>query len=187
MVKQDLRHLKSFDIAELCDHLAAQHHRPEKEFIKNTGGRIKTLLRIDRSRDIQLLNKAFRFIAVDLEQHIGIEERIIFPFAEKMAKKGTSFHPENFSELRTVVLLMVKLCKRQEDILEKIADIRKLTDHYNAPVDSPSTRKYCYEELQQLDLDIQQHFFIENNILLKKFEELEMMEHLEENVNTKLN
>ncbi|HEY6162807.1 MAG TPA: hemerythrin domain-containing protein [Bacteroidia bacterium] len=187
MAKQDLRHLKSFDIIELCEHLSDQHHRSEKELLKNIDGKINTLSKVDRSRNIPRLHRTFHLMALDLEQHIGIEERIIFPFAVKMAKKGKTFHPGNFPELHTVVMLMMKLCRGQENILEKIAGIRKLTDHYNAPVGSAPTRKSCYEELQQLDCDIQQHFFIENNILLKKLEEFEWMVRLEESAKSNLN
>ena len=183
MEKQKEITYDSMDVVELCNYLTENHHSLERKLMSEIKDHIEVVLKVEKNRlgQMPFVRDNFLQMAWKLEQHIAAEEQIIFPFAEKFAKQGRKKHLIHFPELRHIIDMLVKLVNKQKSILESMEAIRNLTHHFNAEVKDSPSHKLCLDELHRLDLNIQQHFFIESNVLVKKMEHLEDIAHVEEN------
>ena len=110
----------------------------------------------------------------NLLPHLEQEEQIIFPYIKQIAHA----HKNNESY---AALLVRTLRKPVENIMNheheytkrSLYRIRELTNHYSLPPHACVSHKVSFLKLKELDNDLVQHLFLENEILFPKALQME--------------
>lgn len=155
-------------VAEVCDYVIGKHHSFAKEMLRLIAVQIEACRKVDRVEfpEIDSLNIAFTDLRERFEQHMGKEEHILFPLFKNIsngnANKGDALQMELLNN-------PLKLIEQEHlQITKDIAEIRRLTNNYTAPVKCSQTLKLCFAELLDFEQDYHKHIHLENNLLFPK-------------------
>ncbi|HLJ16990.1 MAG TPA: DUF542 domain-containing protein [Bryobacteraceae bacterium] len=126
------------------------------------------------------LKRVFTHLRDELEQHMGLEEHVLFPAIMNMGTVGGSGRPvakPQFGSVRNSVSML----ERDHDLAAQYLDeMRDLTYGYDLPENACHKLRELYEELQALQTDMHMHIHLENNVLFpcaaRLEREREMME-----------
>lgn len=94
------------------------------------------------------------------------EEDIVFPYIRQIAHAYQNTEP--YARLLVQTLrkpLETMMLHNHEFLHHTFTEIRHLTGNYSLPTDSCTTQQVLFKKLQELDNDIFQHIYLENNIL----------------------
>lgn len=101
--------------------------------------------------------------------HLQQEEEIIFPYIRQIAHAYDS--KESYASLlvRTLRKPVEDIMHHEHEILEKtLHRLRLLTNDYTAPEAACTSHRLSYSLLKELDDDLVQHLYLENDILFPK-------------------
>ncbi|SDM51466.1 regulator of cell morphogenesis and NO signaling [Fictibacillus solisalsi] len=104
----------------------------------------------------------FSILKIELEQHILIEEELIFPKILAYEKKPT------LNALIDIKEFVEDLKREHEHISQFLKDMREFTNDYKAPDDACETYRLAYVKLDELESDLFQHLHLENNLLFPR-------------------
>jgi regulator of cell morphogenesis and NO signaling len=109
----------------------------------------------------------------ELNTHFMKEEKVIFPFIKALvqAKKNGNIE-EVINEFSLFQPLQI-MESDHEAAGEILAQLREVTNEYNAPQGACNSFQFTYKKLKALDEDLHQHIHLENNILFPKALSLE--------------
>jgi len=101
--------------------------------------------------------------------HIRYEEEIIFPYICQVVHA----HENNDSYAKLLVKTLRKpldaMIQHEHNLLEApIFNIRELTNNYQIPEGSCVSHKVALSRLKELDNDLVQHIYLENEVLFPK-------------------
>jgi len=101
------------------------------------------------------------------------EEEIYFPYIKRIAH--AFLRRESYGDLlmRTLRKPLKVISSRNESLRHVLNKIRLITSDYNPPVNSCVTHKVTFFKLRQLDTDLRQHLYLENEILIPKAIQIE--------------
>ncbi len=103
------------------------------------------------------------------------EERVLFPYIVQMEKAAVANQPlpsPPFGTVRNPVRVMMAEHDATGYILGRM---REASSDYTVPADGCISYKTLYSALGALEVDLQQHIHLENNILFPRAAELEDM------------
>ncbi len=112
--------------------------------------------------------RVFAQVAVDLQNHMMKEERVLFPFIESLVDAAGGTAPVNrppFGSARNPIRMMEEEHRVAGD---ELYEVRKLSGTYTPPADACTTFKVTYQELREFERDLHRHVHLENNILFPK-------------------
>lgn len=140
---------------QLIEHVTATHHaylRTELPEISRLFGKV---LRAHGKHNLVLfdLYTTFHFLKADLEQHLLMEEMIVFPAIE-----------EKTLELPKGLERLLGEHEAAGKLLEKI---KTLSNNYTTPEDGCRSWEMLNKKLSELEKDIHVHVHKENNLLFK--------------------
>jgi regulator of cell morphogenesis and NO signaling len=120
------------------------------------------------------LCKEFEILSNDLLPHIRHEEVSIFPYLRQVAHA----YDRKDSYARLLVKTMRRpLARMINDEHEMLAStmhkFRQLTNNYNHPANACTTHKVILSKLRDLDNDLAQHIYLENQVLFPKILDME--------------
>jgi regulator of cell morphogenesis and NO signaling len=101
--------------------------------------------------------------------HLLQEEDVIFPYIRQISHAYQS--KESYATLlvRTLRKPVQELMEEEHDTMEKVLNqLRELTNHYTAPEGACTSHRLAYALLKELDDDLVQHMYLENEILFPK-------------------
>lgn len=110
----------------------------------------------------------------DLLPHLEHEEKIIFPYIKQIVHAYES--NESYASLLVKTLrkpIDTMMTQEHEYISKRLHTLRELTSHYTPPPNACISHKVSFAKLQELDADLVQHLFLENEILFAKTIEIE--------------
>ena len=145
-------------IAQLCDHIVAAHHGPLRSSLARVAHLLTTVVRVHRSEHPELedLHRLFFGLRAELEEHMMLEERIVFP-ACRALERG---YADGFDAPALIAL---------EDDHAKVGDalvaLRELTGGYRAERAYCGTHRAMLDALRGFASDLHQHIHEENNVL----------------------
>ena len=90
---------------------------------------------------------------MELESHMGKEESMLFPVLRRGSRGG---------EMDMPIRMMMR---EHEGHGEQLERIRELTDDLRAPADAPPAWTELYDAIEQLESELRQHIYLENNVL----------------------
>jgi regulator of cell morphogenesis and NO signaling len=153
----------------LIAHILEAHHR----YTRGQLARIEILLaetRAERMRrpELGLAETLFTRLRDDLIPHMQKEEVVLFPFVEAL-EKGTArpFGPPS------IVLPVTVMTAEHDRAGGILAELRCVTSGYLVPDAVSAAHGAIVEALAALDADLQQHMYLESDILFPKALELE--------------
>lgn len=160
----------------LVDYLINVHH---SYLLKNFPDLIETLECFVNGHQskypflYQVLETVYK-LRDDLLPHLEHEEKIIFPYIKQIAhayENNESYASLLVKTLRKPVESM--MVQEHKYISEYLHVLRKLTDNYNSPSNACVSHKVSFLKLKELDDDLVQHLFLENEILFAKAIQME--------------
>jgi iron-sulfur cluster repair di-iron protein len=116
------------------------------------------------SRELVRAATSLRLLASELSPHMLKEEQVVFPLLlhlEKMAQ-AAQISTSSFATIRNPIKIIVV---EHQAALELLTDLRERTQNYVTPADACSVYTGLYAALRAMDLDLQKHIEIEENIL----------------------
>ncbi|HEU0035915.1 MAG TPA: hemerythrin domain-containing protein [Kofleriaceae bacterium] len=94
--------------------------------------------------------------ASELESHMQKEERVLFPILRTGSRGGPVDMP-------------IRMMEREHDShADELAQIRTLTHDLAVPADASAAWQELYAGLAQLETELRQHIYLENNVLFAR-------------------
>lgn len=118
----------------------------------------------------------FRQLKTGMLHHITQEEDNIFPYLRQVAHAYAENGTDSFAGLlvRTLRKPLKRLVENEHRILEEsIYNFRRLTAKYEPPVNACPAHRVILARLRELDNDLVQHFYLENQVLIPRVIEME--------------
>jgi regulator of cell morphogenesis and NO signaling len=157
--------------AELVDHVEATHHRYLKQEMPRLSELADKVMRVHGERHPALIRVAevYAEIRTDLEPHLRREEEVIFPMIRTLASATSRPSFECGSIAKPIAVL-----EREHGVVGGLlAQLRELTDGYQAPADTCASTQALMEGLAELEADTHLHVHKENNHLFPAVKALE--------------
>lgn len=159
----------------LASYIVKTHHRYVREKTPILLTYLNKICKVHGERHPELyeINKLFEECALELGHHLEKEEKVLFPFIEKMeeSKSGNGQYLQpGFGSVQNPISMMIHEHEAEGNRFEKIAE---LTNNYTAPGDSCSTYRVAFDMLKEFEQDLHKHIHLENNILFPKSIKLE--------------
>lgn len=119
------------------------------------------------------LVSTFRGLRQELEEHMIKEERVLFPYVERLealATAGQGLPTSPFGSIEAPIGMM----EHEHDIAARaLARLRELTGGYIPPADACNTFRGLYHGLSELEKALHEHIHLENNVLFPRAARLE--------------
>ena len=118
--------------------------------------------------------KGFNYLYKDIFPHLDQEEEILFPYIRHIAHAYES--KESYASLlvRTLRKPVEEVMHHEHESISKtLYQLRELTENYTPPENACVSHRVAFSMLKELDNDLVQHIYLENNILFPKAVEME--------------
>jgi len=161
----------SMQPAELVDHVETTHHRYLKQEMPRLSELADKVMRAhgERHPELNRVAEVFAEIRNDLEPHLRKEEDIIFPMIRTLASASSMPSFDCGSIAKPIAVL-----EREHSVVGGLlAQLRELTDGYQAPADTCASTKALMVGLAELEADTHLHVHKENNHLFPTVKALE--------------
>lgn len=162
--EDDIQPWAAMGIVELTDHILATHHR----YLWDELPRVQALAEKvasahgDRHPELAEVCRLTTELRADLEQHLGKEERVLFPAIAALAATDAPVPEFHFGRVANPIATMLIEHDRAGDLL---ADLRRVTGGYRVPDDGCASYRAFYDALAALEADTRLHVHKENNVL----------------------
>jgi regulator of cell morphogenesis and NO signaling len=129
---------------------------------------------------LEEVQKQFNYLYKDSLPHLQEEEEILFPYIRQIAHAYES--KESYASLlvRTLRKPVENVMQHEHETVSKmLRRLRELTNNYTPPEDACVSHRVAFSMLKELDNDLAQHVYLENNILFPKAVamEKELLQH----------
>jgi regulator of cell morphogenesis and NO signaling len=118
-----------------------------------------------RHPELSEVRQIFQELAAELLAHMMKEENILFPYIDALVAaraSGRRLPPSPFGTILNPIRMMEAEHRAAGD---QLAELRSLTNGYQAPPQACTTYRVCYEELARFTSDLHRHVHLENNVL----------------------
>lgn len=154
---------------KLVDHILETHHlfmHKELPYISRLMNKV-TIVHAEKHGDfLNWLNSIYQNFKNNLEEHLNIEENILFPYIIELEKSKKSKKPiietKKFKKI-------IDLLSAEHDVAgDALSEMRELTSDYVLPLDACKSFEELYEHLQALEDDLHKHVHLENTVLFPR-------------------
>ena len=162
-------------LSDLIAHINNTHHKYTREEIARLSPLFDKVCNVHGPSHPELLEirHDFQALAQELAVHMMKEERVLFPFIERMEEAAIAREPvipAPFGSVNNPVSMMIHEHDTAGNLLH---DMRKRSDGYQPPAGACTSYKTLYSALAEFERDLHQHIHLENNILFPRAVELE--------------
>jgi regulator of cell morphogenesis and NO signaling len=119
------------------------------------------------------LAATFRGLREELEIHMIKEERVLFPYIQRLesaAAEGRDMPSSPFGSIQAPIGMMEH---EHESAAQALARLRELTAGYTPPANACNTFRGLYHGLAELEKALHEHIHLENNVLFPRAAQLE--------------
>lgn len=119
------------------------------------------------------LAATFREVREELEDHMLKEERVLFPYIERLeasAADGRELAASPFGSIQAPIGIMEH---EHESVAQALSRLRELTAGYTPPADACNTFRGLYHGLAELESALHEHIHLENNVVFPRAARLE--------------
>ncbi|WP_019536988.1 iron-sulfur cluster repair di-iron protein [Paenibacillus ginsengihumi] len=154
-------------IADLIDHIVQHHHVYLRKELPLLSEFVTKILRVHGSGhpELSLLHKAFHQMKIELDQHLIVEEEVLFPLLRQYAEEPTAEKREQ------AVKGLRELETDHHTVGNYLKEMRAVTDGYALPPGACRTYTLAFQKLIELESDLFQHIHLENNVLFPRIED----------------
>ena len=166
---------QTIPLSELTKYIVNRHHT----FVRSELLRLKELLakvcsaHASHHPELFRIRDLFFRLQADLTDHMLKEERILFPYIEKLETavgQGKQAPRPAFGTVRNPVRMMMQ---EHEEAGQALRSLREVSSNYQVPGDGCISFRTLYQALEEFEKDLHQHVHLENNILFPRAAELE--------------
>lgn len=163
-------------LAELVRFIVAEYHadlRVELPRLDQMAAKVLDAHGAKHPEMLSALVSTFRGLRQELEEHMMKEERVLFPYVERLealAASGQGLQASPFGSIEAPIGMMEH---EHESAARALARLRELTGGYVAPADACNTFRGLYHGLAELEKDLHEHIHLENNVLFPQAARLE--------------
>lgn len=155
----------------LTDYIVNVHHAYLRKSLPMIQDQLEKFVaeHVKRIPQLEELKSHFSHLKAMMIPHLRQEEEIIFPYIKQISHAYES--KETYASLlvRTLRKPVEAMMNHEHESLEKlIYQFRKLTNNYTAPESACTSHRLTFSYLQELDQDMVQHLFLENELLFPK-------------------
>ena len=166
---------KAVPLADRIAHINNTHHKYTREEIVRLGPLFEKVCRVHGANHAELMKMRddFQALAQELTTHMMKEERVLFPFIERMEEAliaGDPVIPAPFGTVNNPISMMMHEHDTAGNLLRSM---RALSADYEPPEGACFSYRTLYSALQEFERDLHQHIHLENNILFPRAVEME--------------
>lgn len=160
----------------LIDYIVNIHHRYIRATVPCLDDQLQDFIKGHEKKipGLPLLGGMFENLSKEIIPHMKDEEETVFPYIRQLSH---AFHNREAYAVLLVKTLRKPVRKMMDDEQDKLAyllqQLREFTDNYTAPEKSCVNHRVIYSRLKELDQDLTQHLFLENNILFPRILQME--------------
>lgn len=149
--------------AELVRHIIDVHHALLQRELPRLTVLAEKVAKVHGPHEPRCIEIARVFAAMraELEDHMGKEEEILFPFVVKLEQGADSPFP-------TIGRPIACMEDEHTAVGEALEQLRALTDGYDAPAHACNSWRVLYFGLGELERDLHRHIHEENNVLFPR-------------------
>jgi regulator of cell morphogenesis and NO signaling len=149
-------------IAELCDHIVAEHHDPLRADLERISELLATVVRVhgDGRPELHDLQGLFATTRDEVERHLRLEEDTLFPACRALDANDAA---PAFDET-----LLAHLVDDHDATGAALGKLRELSGGYADEQALCGTHRRLLQSLSALELDMHQHVHEENNSLFPR-------------------
>lgn len=173
MTKQ--QDFQNWELDKLSDHIVNTHHvyaRKASSQILELANKISQA-QGENHPELVEITKTFEDLAQGLEEHMMGEEKYLFPYVKKLLaakREGHKLPKPGFGSLDIPLKDHYKDHAEADSLMKKI---NKLSEGYALPEDASEDYTTFYSELKEFETDLEQHIYVENEVLFGRSMELE--------------
>ena len=163
-------------MTELVRFIVDKYHADLRTELPRLGQMAAKVLSVHGARHPEILPEleaTFRALREELEMHMMKEERILFPYIERleqMSTQGSSLPGSPFGSINAPIGAMEH---EHDDAGRALARMRELTCGYVPPEGACNTFRGLYHGLEEFEKGMHEHVHLENNILFPRAARLE--------------
>ena len=163
-------------LAELVRFIVDEYHADLREELPRLGQMAAKVLDAHGTRypeALPALASTFNELRQEVEDHMIKEERVLFPYVERieaLAGSGQGLPASPFGSIQAPIGMMEH---EHETVGRALARLRELTGGYVPPADACNTFRGLYHGLARLEKALQEHIHLENNVLFPRAARLE--------------
>jgi len=160
----------SASLSDLIDNIVHKHHDYLREELPRLLQKAERVAAVhgDNHPETHEVAKIFREMKQELEEHMGKEEGVLFPWIRGL-EQGKGMPPFPGMKMEQPINCMIHDHDKTGNALERL---HELTNHYTPPPDACNTFRVLYEGLRNIQLDTHRHVHKENSILFPRALEL---------------
>jgi regulator of cell morphogenesis and NO signaling len=159
----------------LADYIVNVHH----QYLKTTLPSIITCLNLfleghrKKYPELQQLQPLLQKMHDSFMVHMQQEEEIFFPYIKQLAHAWHHSEPYAALLVKTLRKPLYQLSQQEQELLACLMEIRAVTGYYLPPSNACLTHRVTFAKLKELDNDLAQHMYLENDILFPKAIQIE--------------
>lgn len=154
----------------LMDYIVNVHHQYLLEYLPQVKDQLTHFVKdhADQYPFLKEVEKQFDILYKETFPHLKQEEDILFPYIKQIAHAYRN--KESYASLlvRTLRKPVEMMHHEHESVSRILKKMRELTNNYTAPVNACVSHRVTFSMLKELDNDLAQHVYLENNILFPK-------------------
>jgi regulator of cell morphogenesis and NO signaling len=155
----------------LTDYIINIHHRYLRDALPGIKEQLDHFAESHRQKYpyVDEAVKQFNYIYNEFLAHTAKEEEILFPYIRQIAHAYDSKEPYASLLVRTLRKPVEAVMHHEHELIAKtLQRLRELTDNYTAPPKACVSHGVIFSLLKELDNDLVQHLYLENQILFPK-------------------
>lgn len=163
-------------LAELVRFIVDEYHADLRGELPRLGQMAAKVLDAHGARYPEMLPalvSTLRELRQEVEDHMVKEERVLFPYVERLealAASGEGLSASPFGSIQAPIGMMEH---EHETVGQALARLRELTGGYVPPADACNTFRGLYHGLAELEKELHEHIHLENNVLFPRAARLE--------------
>lgn len=166
---------QTLSLTGLASYIVGKHHAFTRQELERLDALLEKVCSVHGANHPELLKikPVFHNLRAELEQHMLKEERVLFPYMERMESAFDQNQPlpaPPFGTVRNPVRVMTE---EHDAAGECLREMRDLSSNYAVPPDVCISYQTLYSALGALEADLHQHIHLENNILFPRALEME--------------
>lgn len=162
---------KSWSIDFLTEYITHVHHSFLRKFLPECWPLLNKFVdeHLKKYPYLYEVQSCFRRLHKGVIPHLDEEEKIIFPYIKQLDHARQS--NDQYGRLLVKTLrkpVDIFMDKEHEIVLNLLQQLRVLTNNYTPPDKACTSHRVVWGKLRELDNDLIQHMYLENEILFPK-------------------
>jgi len=164
-----------WNVEQLIDYIVDHHHKYLREKLPDVLVQAQKVAKKHGRNysETKAISYHFSLLHDEIMEHMKKEEKILFPYIKKLfdVQNGKAeFEKPVFQTVDNPIRKMVS----EHDITgSEMKLLRKYSNDYTLPEDACETFRQLYENLKEIEEDLELHIHLENNILFPKAQVIE--------------